>query len=98
VGAFQGIAMRTSTWAIFLFVSLKGITSVSAALAAPAEAPQPVVPPAIAVARLGTDAQRTAPLVPADHERKPEPIQGKTLSRDFSSPKPVKIYWFFGGR
>jgi hypothetical protein len=91
--------MRTSTWAIFLFVSLQGIAAASGALGAPAEAPQQlVVPPAIAVARLDTDAQRPAPLVPAGHERKPEPIQGRTLSRDFSSPKPVKIYWFFGGR
>jgi hypothetical protein len=97
--AFWGIAMRTSTWAIFLFVSLKGIASVSAALAAPATEATPtpaLAGPSAAVERLASDEQRPRPLVQVNSERKPAPVEAKTLS--LSSPKPVQIYWFFGGR
>jgi hypothetical protein len=97
--AFRGIAMRTSTWAIFLFVSLKAVASVATAHAAPTTEPiATVAGPSTAVDRPATDEQRSQRVVQVNHERKPETIQAKPLSKDFSSPKPVQIYWFFGGR
>ena len=92
--------MRASTWTIFLLVSLKGIASVSAALATPATEPDSaIVRPAAAVESLSAGGQRSeTPGLQGNTERKPGPIEAKPLSKDFSSPKPVQIYWFFGGR
>jgi hypothetical protein len=95
--------MRTAFMTVFLIVALQGIASASTALAAPADANSSApaasateVPSATAPAE--SDASKAQPTQRTDSERKALPIQPQVLSKNFQSPRPVQIYWFFGGR
>jgi hypothetical protein len=41
---------------------------------------------------------RTQPSSRSESEAKPVRVQPQVLSKNFANPKPVQIYWFFGGR
>lgn len=95
--------MRTALCTVLLVVALQGIASASPALAPPTDANSSA--PAVsatgvpsAPAPVESDASKAQPTLRADAERKPLPIQPQVLSKNFQSPKPVHIYWFFGGR
>ena len=95
--------MRTALWTVFLVVALQGIASASTALASTdVNSPTPAVSAADAestVAASNADVLKVQPSLRADAERnKPERSQPEVLSKNFQSPKPVQIYWFFGGR
>ena len=49
-------------------------------------------------ARFDADALQTRPSLQTASERKVPRSQSEVLSKNFSNPKPVQIYWFFGGR
>ena len=94
--------MRTALWTVFLVVALQGIASASTALASPdVNSPTQAVSASDAhnaVAGPDADVLKAQPSPSADAERKPAPNQPQVLSKNFQSPKPVQIYWFFGGR
>jgi hypothetical protein len=48
--------------------------------------------------RLETSSLRIQPSSRSESERKPVRTQREVLSKNFANPKPVQIYWFFGGR
>jgi hypothetical protein len=88
---------------VFLAVALQGIALVSTAHASPTAAnssalAESVSRPESTATRSDADALRAQPSPSADAERKPAPSQPQVLSKNFPSPKPVQIYWFFGGR
>ena len=91
--------MRTALWAVFLVIAIQGMAAASTeALAAPTGER---VATAEAVADSTTtrlEAVRTPPSSRSDTERKPVRFQPQVLSKSFANPKPVQIYWFFGGR
>ena len=93
--------MRTMLWTVFLVVALQGMASASTVFASPTDMKSPAqtrsaATPDIATARL--DMLRVQPPLAAESDRKPIQTQPQVLSKNFSSPKPVQIYWFFGGR
>jgi hypothetical protein len=94
--------MRTALWTVFLVVALQGITSASTALASTdVNTPAPAVSTPdgpSTVAGPDADALKAQPSLRADDARKPVQSQPQVLSKNFQSPKPVQIYWFFGGR
>ena len=93
--------MRTVLWTVFLVVALQGIASASTALASPdVNSPTPVSASDGQNAAAGPDADmlKAQPSPSPDAERKPVRNQPQVLSKNFQSPKPVQIYWFFGGR
>ena len=92
--------MRTAFMTVFLVVALQGIASASAAFASTDATPSV---PAVSASEVPSstaraDADKAQPALPADAERKTLPSQPEALSKNFQSPKPVQIYWFFGGR
>jgi hypothetical protein len=90
--------MRTVTLAIFLVVALNGIASASSAFASTSE-PTPARPQQeLNAGPVGFEQSRSAPLLKAEAETKPERSTGSVVSREVPQPKPVQIYWFFGGR
>jgi hypothetical protein len=86
--------MRTVLWTVFLVVALQGIASASTAFASPGAVNASV--PADTVSRPEAAAAQPSPRT--DAERRPVRSQPQVLSKNFPSPKPVQIYWFFGGR
>ena len=92
--------MRTVLWTVFLVVALQGIGAASTALAAPAEkvATAETLSPPEGATRLEASSLRLQPSSRSDAERKSARTQPQVLSKSFSTPKPVRIYWFFGGR
>ena len=95
----RGIAMRRVLCTAFVI----GIASVSTALASPIAANLSV--PANAVSRQDvisarpeaseTSAQTS---LQAQSESRTDRRERQILSKNFQRPKPVQIYWFFGGR
>ncbi len=82
---------------------LVGIASTSAALASPIAAdssvPSDVVSrPEAVVTRPGTGEVSPPPSLQAQSERRRDGAERQILSKNFQRPKPVQIYWFFGGR
>jgi hypothetical protein len=82
---------------------LIGIASASTALASPTAANSSV--PTDTAARTEVISSRpetressTRPSSQARSESKPESGERQVLSKNFQHPKPVQIYWFFGGR
>jgi hypothetical protein len=94
--------MRTALWTVLLVVAIQGIAAASTALASPAEkvatAETTSVPDSTTRSRLEASALRTQSGPRSDSERKPVRTEPQVLSRTFANPKPVRIYWFFGGR
>ena len=95
--------MRTVMWTVFLVVALQGMASASTAFASPTPATATVSSdvassPAASAERPDADTPKAEPAFRADSERKPAAGQPQVLSKNFQSPKPVQIYWFFGGR
>ena len=95
--------MRIVLRTVFLIVALQGIASASMAFASPmavdASAPaQAVSGPEADANRLDADEVRTQPPLRVQTERKPVTSEAQVLSKNFPRPKPVQIYWFFGGR
>lgn len=94
--------MRNAFMTVFLVVALQG-TPVSAALASPMDE-NSSAPPASATevpsapAPVEADASKVQAPLRTDTEHKPLPSQPQVLTKNFQSPKPVHIYWFFGGR
>ena len=93
--------MRTALRTVFLVVALQGIASASTALASP-DVNSPTTVSASdgqnAVPGPDADVLKAQPSPSADAERQPVRNQPQVLSKNFQSPKPVQIYWFFGGR
>lgn len=93
--------MRSAFMTVILVVAVQGIASAPTALASTdVNSPAPAVSASngqSAVAGPDADVLKAQPLR-ADAERKPVRSQKQVLSKNFQSPKPVQIYWFFGGR
>lgn len=94
--------MRALLWTSILVVAAHGIVAASTAAASPiaveVSAPADVSGRTDARAdRLGQEARPQASLN-AQSERKPARSETQVLSKNFPRPKPVQIYWFFGGR
>ena len=74
----------------------------TAALASPTDekvaAVETVSAPESNATRLEASAMRIQPSSRSESERKSERTQPEVLSKNFATPKPVQIYWFFGGR
>jgi hypothetical protein len=90
--------MRTVTLAIFLVVALHGIASASVAFASTSEATAARPQQELNAGPVGFQQSRSAPLLKAEAETKPQRSAGNIVGRDVPQPKPVQIYWFFGGR
>jgi hypothetical protein len=92
--------MRTMLWTIFLVVALQGMAGASTALASPTEkvATAETLSPPDGATRLEASSLRIQPSSRSESERTPVRRQPQVLSKSFSNPKPVRIYWFFGGR
>jgi hypothetical protein len=93
--------MRTMLWTVFLVVALQGMASASTAFASPTDmksSAQTRSVPSSDVATARLDALGVQPPLAVGNERTPIQTQPQVLSKNFSSPKPVQIYWFFGGR
>ena len=94
--------MRTVLWTVFLVVALQGMASASSAFASPMDensssaAVSADVPSATASAHAEASKAQASPR--ADTARKSQPSQQQVLSKNFQSPRPMQIYWFFGGR
>ena len=94
--------MRTVLWTVFLVVALQGMAAASTAFASPtaervATAETLSVPDGTPT-RLEASSLRIQSSSRGESERKPVRTQPEVLSKNFSNPKPVQIYWFFGGR
>ena len=78
------------------------IASASAALASPIAAdsavPAAVSRAEVVSARPETGEASAQTSLQAQSESKPERGERQVLSKNFQRPKPVQIYWFFGGR
>ena len=95
--------MRTLSLTVFLYVALQGIASAATALASPIAGESPARAETVSrtdtgADRLDLDDRRSAASFRATAERKPARSKAQVLSKDVSRPKPVRIYWFFGGR
>ena len=95
--------MRALLWTAILVVAAQGIALASTAAASPiavemsAPADASSRPDARA-ARLDAREARPQSSLTAQSERKPARSEAQVLSKNFPRPKPVQIYWFFGGR
>jgi hypothetical protein len=94
--------MHKVLWTIFLVVALQGMAAGSPALASPIDEKATVAErlsaPDSTIARLDTGSVKTTPGLRAESVRKSTQDRPEILSKNFASPKPVQIYWFFGGR
>jgi hypothetical protein len=92
--------MRTVLWTVFLVVALQGIASASTAVASPTVVSSSASAEfsGLRPTRVDADALKAQPSQRPDAGRKAVPSQPQVLSKNFQSPKPVQIYWFFGGR
>jgi len=94
--------MRTVLWTVFLVVAAQGMASASTA--SPTAERAPVAAAATtdiadtATTRLEADAAKMQPSLRVNIEPKTARSEPQVLSKNFQSPKPVQIYWFFGGR
>ena len=93
--------MRTVLWTVFLVVALQGMATASIALASPTAervATAETLSGPDGTTRLEASSLRIQPSSRSESERKPVRTQPEVLSKTFANPKPVQIYWFFGGR
>lgn len=90
--------MRTVPLAIFLVVALNGFASASSVLASTSESTAARPQQELNAGPVGFEQSRSAPLLKADAGSKPERRAASIVGRDAPQPKPVQIYWFFGGR
>jgi hypothetical protein len=91
--------MRTALLTVFLVVALQGMAGASTVVAAPTEkVAAETLSPQDSATRLEASALRIQPSSRSESDRKPVRAQPQVLSKSFSNPKPVRIYWFFGGR
>jgi len=93
--------MRALLWTVFLVVAAQGIDLAPAASASPlaAEISAPADTRADAnAARLEARVTRAQPSLHVQSERKVPRSEAQVLSKNYPRPKPVQIYWFFGGR
>ncbi len=95
--------MRALLWTVFLVVAAQGIALAPAASASPLAAE--ISAPADADTRADADAARlearmtrARPSLHAQSERNVPRSEAQVLSKNYPRPKPVQIYWFFGGR
>jgi len=94
--------MRTVLWTVFLVVALQGIASASVAFGSPVAGHAAAQVDAVSgtesgASRLNVHEDRAQASLRAS-ERKPARSDAQVLSKNFPRPKPVQIYWFFGGR
>lgn len=94
--------MRKVLWTVFLVAALQGVAAASTALASPpaerVATAETVSVPDGTPTRLEASSLRIQPSSRGESVRKPVRTQPEVLSKNFSNPKPVQIYWFFGGR
>ena len=93
--------MRKVLWTVFLVVAFQGMAAASTALASPTAEKATAETLSVresTTARFEADAVKTRPGLRTESERKALRSQPEVLSKNFSNPKPVQIYWFFGGR
>jgi len=94
--------MRKVLWTVVLVVAFQGVAAASTALAAPTaervDSAETVSVPDGTPTRLEASSLRIQPTSRGESARKPVRTQPEVLSKNFSNPKPVQIYWFFGGR
>ena len=96
--------MRALLWtAILVVAAAQGIASAPTAAASPlaVEMSAPADPssrPDGRTARLDAQEVRPQASLNAQSGRKPARSESQVLSKNFPRPKPVQIYWFFGGR
>ena len=98
---YWGIAMRRTVWTVFFVVALQGLGVASSAQASPEDANAPAHVSVASTASPSTgsrESDRSRPTMQAEAVRAPVRNPSQVLSRTFSSPRPVQIYWFFGGR
>ena len=98
-----GIVMRNALWTVFLIVVIQGMAAGSTAvLASPTgekvAAAEAVSAPESNTTRLEASVMRIQASSRSENEGKTVRTQPEVLSKNFASPKPVRIYWFFGGR
>lgn len=95
--------MRTVLRTVFLVVALQAIASASTVFASPtaveASAPaQAASGPEADANRFDASEVRAQSSLRVQTARKPARSEAQVLSKNFPRPKPVQIYWFFGGR
>jgi hypothetical protein len=95
--------MRTLLWTVFLVVAAQGIASASTASASPIAADITATANVdtradSGAARFDRGETRAQPSLHAQSEGKPARSEAQVLSKNVPRPKPVQIYWFFGGR
>jgi hypothetical protein len=93
--------MRHLLWTVFLVVAIQGMAAASTAHASPTAEKatlEPIPVPQSASTRLEASSLRIQPSSRSESERKSDRTQPEVLSKNFANPKPVQIYWFFGGR
>lgn len=95
--------MRALLWTSILVVAAQASALAPAASASPlaVEISAPASTSSRSDARAATrDGQDTRPQASlnAQSERKLSRSETQVLSKNFPRPKPVQIYWFFGGR
>lgn len=91
--------MRTMLWTVFLIVAVQTMAVASTAVASPSTvtATVPVSAPEGTTRPNGQDDKAQA-AARRNQEEQPARVQSQVLSKNFASPKPVQIYWFFGAR
>ena len=90
--------MRTALWTVFLVVALQGIASASTAFASTDVTPASTVSAAEAPSPTVRADEKAQPSLRPEDQRRADSGQPQVLSKNFQRPKPVQIYWFFGGR
>jgi hypothetical protein len=93
--------MRMLSLTVFLFVAIQGIATASTAFASPTAVNASVQADTRSsqkATRFDVDEKRVAPSQRAKVERASTGDETQVLSKDYPQPKPVHIYWFFGGR
>jgi hypothetical protein len=95
--------MRALLWTVFLVVAAQGIALASTASASPLAVEMSASDdassrPDARATRLDAQEARPQTSLNAQSARKPARSEAQVLSKNFPRPKPVQIYWFFGGR
>jgi len=91
-------AMRTLSLAVFLVVVLQAVASASSAHASPTEQAAAPMRAHAKPAHVLAEENRSAAVLKGQREPVSQARDARVLIRDVPRPKPVKIYWFFGGR
>ncbi len=90
--------MRTALWTVFLIVALQGIASASTASASTDTPPAASSSAAEVPSPTARSVSAAQPSLRPESQHKADQNQAQVLTKNFQSPKPVQIYWFFGGR